>query len=69
LAHLLDSDGPDSLIVSLEADGTGATFPVIYSRVGGRVVERAIDPDPLLRYDTNDTRLAIADLASRIAAG
>jgi thioredoxin reductase len=69
LAHLLDSDGPDSLIASLEADGTGATFPVIYSRVGGRVVERAIDPDPLLRYDTNDTRLAIADLASRIAAG
>jgi hypothetical protein len=37
--------------------------------VAGRVVERAIDPDPLLRYDTNDTRLAIADLASRIAAG
>jgi hypothetical protein len=69
LAHLLDSDGPDSLIASLEADGTGATFPVIYSRVAGRVVERAIDPDPLLRYDTNDTRLAIADLASRIAAG
>jgi thioredoxin reductase len=69
LAHLLDSDGPDSLIANLEADGTGAIFPVIYSRVAGRVVERAIDPDPLLRYDTNDTRLAIADLASRIAAG
>ncbi|MEX1170805.1 MAG: NAD(P)-binding domain-containing protein [Chloroflexota bacterium] len=69
LAHVLDSDGPDSLIASLEADGTGAIFPVIYSRVGGRVVERAIDPDPLLRYDTNDTRLAIADLASRIATG
>jgi hypothetical protein len=33
------------------------------------VVERVIDPDPLLRYDTNETRLAIADLASQIAAG
>jgi thioredoxin reductase len=69
LAHILDSDGPDALIASLEADGTGAIFPVIYSRIGGRVVERVIDPDPLLRYDTNETRLAIADLASRIAGG
>jgi thioredoxin reductase len=69
LAHLLDTDGPDALIASLEADGTGAIFPVLYSRMGGRVVERAIDPDPLLRYDTSDTRLAIADLATRIAAG
>jgi thioredoxin reductase len=69
LAHILDSDGPDALIASLEADGTGAIFPVVYSRIGGRVVERVIDPDPLLRYDTNETRLAIADLASRIATG
>ena len=69
LAHVLDSDGPDSIVASLEADGTGAIFPVVYSRLGGKVVERAIDPDPLLRYDTSDTRLAIADLASRVAAG
>jgi hypothetical protein len=68
LAHVLDTDGPNAIVASLEADGTGAMFPVIYSRLGGRVVERAIDPDPLLRYDTSDTRLAIADLASRIAA-
>jgi thioredoxin reductase len=69
LAHVLDSAGPDAIVASLEADGTGAIFPVIYSRIGGRVVERVIDPDPLLRYDTNETRLAIADLANRIAAG
>jgi hypothetical protein len=31
-------------------------------------VERAIDPDPLLRFDTTDLRLAIADLAGRLAA-
>jgi thioredoxin reductase len=68
LAHVLDADGPDAIVASLEADGTGAIFPVIYSRLGGRVVERAIDPDPMLHYDTSDTRLAIADLASRVAA-
>ncbi|MDO8485208.1 MAG: NAD(P)-binding domain-containing protein [Candidatus Limnocylindrales bacterium] len=69
LAHVLDSEGPDAIVTSLEADGSGAIFPVIYSRLGGRVVERAIEPDPLLRFDTTDTRMAIADLASRIAAG
>jgi len=69
LAHLLDTDGPDAIIASLESDGTGAIFPMLYSRLGGRVVERAIDPDPLLRYDTSDTRLAIADLAARVAGG
>jgi len=68
LAHVLDADGPDAIVASLEADGTGAIFPVIYSRIGGKVVERAIDPDPMLRYDTSDTRLAISDLAGRVAA-
>jgi thioredoxin reductase len=69
LADVLDGDGPDALIATLEADGSGAIFPVIYSRVGGQVVERAIDPDPLLRFDTTDTRLAIDDLARRIGKG
>jgi thioredoxin reductase len=69
LAHVLDADGPDAIVASLEADGSGAIFPVIYTRLGGKVVERAIDPDPLLRFDTTDTRLAIADLAGRIASG
>jgi hypothetical protein len=68
LAHVLDADGADAVVATIEADGTGAIFPVIYSRIGGKVVERTIDPDPLLRYDTADTRLAIADLASRVAA-
>jgi hypothetical protein len=67
LAEVLDVAGPDALAATLEADGSGAIYPVIYSRVGGRIVERAIEPDPLLRFDTADTRLAIDDLARRIA--
>ena len=69
LAEVLDVGGPDALVVTLEADGTGAIYPVIYSRVGGQVVERVIEPDPLLRFDTADTRLAIDDLARRIGKG
>ena len=68
LAHVLDDAGPDAIVASLEADGSGAIFPVIYTRIAGHVVERAIDPDPLLRFDTTDTRLAIADLAARIGS-
>ena len=69
LAEVLDVSGPDALIATLEADGSGAIYPVVYSRVGGQIVERAIEPDPLLRYDTSDTRLAIDDLARRIGKG
>jgi thioredoxin reductase len=66
LAEALDVGGPDAIVATLEADGTGAIYPVIYSRLGGQIVERAIEPDPLLRFDTTDTRLAIDDLARRI---
>ena len=69
LAHVLDAGGPDALVATLEADGSGAIYPVVYSRVGGQIVERAIEPDPLLRFDTTDTRLAIDDLARRIGKG
>jgi thioredoxin reductase len=69
LAEVLDVGGPDALVATLEADGSGAIYPVVYSRVGGQIVERAIEPDPLLRFDTADTRLAIADLAHRIGKG
>ena len=69
LAEALDGGGPDALIATLEADGSGAIYPVVYSRIGGQVVERAIEPDPLLRFDTADTRLAIDDLARRIGKG
>ena len=69
LGEVLDEGGPDALAATLEADGTGAIYPVIYSRLGGRIVERAIDPDPLMRFDTTDTRLAIDDLARRISGG
>ncbi|MGZ8437074.1 MAG: NAD(P)-binding domain-containing protein [Candidatus Limnocylindrales bacterium] len=69
LAEVLDVAGPDALIATLEADGSGAIFPVVYSRVGGQIVERAIEPDPLQRFDTADTRLAIDDLARKIGKG
>jgi thioredoxin reductase len=66
LAHVLDSGGPDALATTLEADGSGAIYPVLYTRIGGRIVEQAIDPDPLMRFDTDDARRVITELVGRV---
>jgi hypothetical protein len=62
LSHVLDAGGADSLALTLEADGTGAIYPVLYTRTGGTMAERTLDPDPLLRYDGPDARRVIAEV-------
>jgi thioredoxin reductase len=59
LTHFLDEDGPNAVAATLEADGTGAIFPVLYTRIGGEIRERAMVADPLLRYDGTDARREI----------
>ena len=54
-----DLGGPNAVAVTLEADGTGAIFPVLYTRIEGEIRERAMLADPLLRYDGPDTRREI----------
>jgi hypothetical protein len=61
LAHWLDVDQRDGLAITLEADGTGAIYPVLFGRRGGSLSERSLDPDPLLRYGGPDARKAVAD--------
>jgi thioredoxin reductase len=56
LTHFLDAGGPDAIAVTLEADGSGAIYPVLYTRLAGDIRERRIEPDPLLRYDSDETR-------------
>ena len=59
LTHFLDDGGPNAIAVTLEADGTGAIFPVLYTRIRGEIRERAMVADPLLRYDGPDARREI----------
>jgi thioredoxin reductase len=59
LTHYLDAGGPDAVAVTLEADGTGAIYPVLYTRMAGEIRERNLQPDPLLRYDGPDARREI----------
>ena len=64
LAAFVDSAGDDgtgdALAITLEADGSGAIYPVLYLRRAGRIEERALDPDALLRFDTPSARTRIA---------
>ena len=69
LTHVLDVGGPDALIVTLEADGTGAIYPVLYTRRAGAIAERPLAADPLLRYDGPDARRSIADIAQTVVPG
>ena len=67
LAHVLDAGGPDSIAITLEADGSGAIYPVVFTRRAGVISERMIAPDPLGRHDTPDARAALTEAVGRIA--
>jgi thioredoxin reductase len=57
-----DDGAGDALALTLEADGSGAIYPVLYLRREGRVEERPIDADPLLRFDTAATRRRVGEI-------
>jgi hypothetical protein len=59
-----DDGTADAIALTLEADGNGAIYPVLYLRQGGRVEERPIDADALLRYDTPATRARVAEIVA-----
>jgi hypothetical protein len=69
LTHYLDAGGPDAVAATLEADGTGAIFPVLYTRMGGEIRERAMQADPLLRYDGPDARREILAIVREAIPG
>jgi len=66
LAHALDAGGPDAIAVTLEADGSGAIYPVLYTRIAGAVNEHPLEPDPLLRYDTPEMRAALQGVVAPV---
>jgi thioredoxin reductase len=65
LAWFVDSTGPDALAITLETDGSGDLYPVLYSRVEGRLEEHRLDADPLLDYETEAARTAVDAVLGR----
>jgi thioredoxin reductase len=68
LAQVLDAPGPDALILTIEANAAGAIYPVVYLRIGGRMEERAIDPDPFLDFGGPDQRRQFAEAAAGLSS-
>ena len=50
LQHFLDSGGVDAVALTLESNGQGDPYPVLYVRKDGTVAEHALAPDPLLDF-------------------
>ncbi|MEK6721467.1 MAG: NAD(P)-binding domain-containing protein [Chloroflexota bacterium] len=69
LTHALDDGDGDSLILTVEADGAGAIYPVLYVRHDGRTEEHALDSHPLLDFRTTAHRRQLADMLKRVVPG
>jgi hypothetical protein len=52
LVHALDGMTADVIAMTVEADGTGAIYPVVYVRHDGRLSEHALPGHPLLEFAT-----------------
>ena len=68
LAAFLDAGGPNALAATLESDGSGAIYPVLYTRRAGRVAEHRLDVDPFLGSGSADGRRILGELAGEVAA-
>jgi thioredoxin reductase len=64
-----DGGTPDAVALTLEADGSGAIYPVIYARRAGAISEHDVEPDVLLRYDTADVRRRVAEIVAGFGVG
>jgi len=54
LQYFLDAGGDDAVAATLESNGQGNPYPVVYVRKDGSVGEHALAPDPLLDFTGRD---------------
>ncbi|MDQ3553563.1 MAG: NAD(P)-binding domain-containing protein [Chloroflexota bacterium] len=66
LAHALDTDGFDALVLTLETDGSGAIYPVVYRRTSVGVSEHMLEPDPFVRFAGAGYRQALDDIVRQL---
>jgi thioredoxin reductase len=69
LTHFLDSGGPDAAAMTVEADGQGSIYPVVYIRRDGKVDEHALDPHPMNDYEGAVYRRDLGAILDLIAPG
>jgi hypothetical protein len=73
IVHVMDAMTDDVVVMSVESDGNGGLYPVVYVRKDGRLEEHALPPDPLRDFATPAhaaaLREAIGGLVPSAAAG
>jgi thioredoxin reductase len=66
LAHFVDSEGPDAIAVTIEANAQGENYPAIYLRQANRVTEHLLEPERSMRFDTPDRRSALVAILTEL---
>jgi thioredoxin reductase len=66
LVHALDTMDRDVIAMTVEADGTGAIYPVVYVRHDGRTTEHALPGHPMLDFATAEHRSAAASALAAV---
>jgi thioredoxin reductase len=66
LTHALDGMTEDLAAMTVESDGKGGLYPVAYVRRDGTLSEHALPPDPLLDFETEAHRVALAEALDRL---
>jgi hypothetical protein len=65
LTVFVDRQGDDGVALTMEADGSGAIYPVIYIRRGGSITEHQLPPmDPIGNSSAEQSRAAESALAA-----
>jgi hypothetical protein len=60
LADFVDREGGDACAVAVEYDTDGTIIPVVYLRLGGRLVEHPLGRHPLHMFGTDEHRQQVA---------
>jgi thioredoxin reductase len=65
LAHFVDSEGQDSVAVTVETDAEGDIHPALYVRRSGQVTEHLLPSNPMRDYETAEHRAQLGSLLDR----
>ena len=62
LAHFVDSEGPDAIAATIEANAEGQNYPAFYVRKDNKVTEHLLEPDQSMRFDSPERRSALNEV-------
>lgn len=62
LAYFVDSEGPDAIAATIEANAEGQNYPAFYIRKDNKVTEQLLEPDQSMRFDSPERRAALGEM-------